>query len=271
MGHQTGGRFPLLRNRLKERLAAGEVSLCLRITLVTSNEIAFLADAAGFDALYVDLEHTSIAPADAARICSTATALGASALARLSSVDDAAAVPLLDAGCQGVIAPHVETTDDARRLVERCLFPPLGRRSTTGPALRLGYQPVAPAELARHLNAATVLCVMVESPQAVSQVGEIAAVDGVDLVLVGTQDLATSLGVPGAVDHPSVVEQYEQVAAECAAAGTAFGVAGVADPQVLARYVGLGARFVSAGSDADLLRTAAAQRVATLRAATGQA
>lgn len=263
---ETDDRFPLLRNRLKERLSGDELSLCLRTSLVTSTEIAFVANAAGFDALYVDLEHSTTTVAEAARICSTATALGVTALVRLPAVDDDAAVPLLDAGCQGVIAPRVESADDARRLVARCLFPPLGRRTATGPALLLDYQPVEPADRARHLNEATVLVVMVESPEAVEQAGAIAAVDGVDLVLVGTHDLSCALGVPGAVDSPAVVEQYEQLAAACAAAGTPFGVAGVQDPQVLARYVALGARFVTAGSDADLLRSAATQRVAALRA-----
>jgi 2-keto-3-deoxy-L-rhamnonate aldolase RhmA len=262
--------YPLLRNRLKHRLARGELSLCLRTTLVTSNEIAFLADAAGFDALYVDLEHTTTAPADAARVCSTATALGITALVRITSVDDPAAVPLLDAGCQGIIAPHVESAEDARRLAARCLFPPQGRRSSGGPALQLGYQPVGAEELAVRLNRATLLCVMLESPRAVSAVGAIAAVDGIDLVLVGTQDLSSALGVPGAVDSPQVVEQYERVASACAAAGTAFGVAGVQSPDVIARYVALGARFVSAGSDADLLRRAATDRVAALRGAAGR-
>lgn len=202
--------------------------------------------------------------ADAARICTTAMALGLPALVRLASVDDAAAVPLLDAGCQGLLAPHVASAADAQRLVERCLLPPRGRRSLTGPALQLGYRALPPAELGPHLNAATVLAVMLKSPEAVAEAGAIAAVEGVDLLVVGTQDLSAALGAPGAVDSPAVAA-YEQVAAACGAAGTGFGVAGVADPRVVARYVGLGARFVSAGSDADLLRGAAAARVAALR------
>lgn len=265
MGPDTDERFPLLRNRLKDRLAAGELSLCLRTTLVTSPEIAFLARAAGFDALYVDLEHSTMTVADAARICTAAVALGLPALVRLASVDDAAAVPLLDAGCQGLLAPHVESAADALRLVERCLLPPRGHRSPAGPALLLGYRTVPPAELGRHLNGATLLAVMVESPEAVAEAGAIAAVEGVDLLVVGTQDLSAALGVPGAVEAPAVVAAHEQVAAACAAAGKGFGVGGVADVRAVARSVALGARFVSAGSDADLLRGAAAARVAALR------
>lgn len=261
----TDERFPLLRNRLKDRIRAQQVSLCLRTTMAANTELAFIAQAAGFDALYVDLEHSTASVADAARLCATATALSLTPLVRLSSVDDEAAVTLLDAGCQGLIAPQVESAADAQRLVDRCLFPPLGRRAGYGPALLLGYQAVPPAEQADRLGEAVLLCVMLESRRAVDAAGQIAAVPGIDLLLVGTQDLTADLGIPGAVDDAAVVAAYEQVAAAAAASGKRFGVAGVTDPEVLARYVALGAVFVSAGSDVDLLRGAAAERVAQLR------
>jgi 4-hydroxy-2-oxoheptanedioate aldolase len=259
--------FPLLRNRLKDAIAEGHVAICLRVTLASAREIPFLAQATGFDALYVDLEHSTASLEDAARLCSTAAALGIPPLVRLGSADDEAAVTLLDAGCQGIIAPQVETAEQAQRLVDRCLFPPRGHRSFAGPSLQLGYQSLAPQEQAARLNNATLLCAMLESEQAVAAAGEIGAVQGIDLLLVGTQDLTWALGVPGDVDDPAVVTAYRQVAQAAAATGTAFGVAGVSDPTVLSRYVGLGARFVTAGSDLDLLRRAARERVEQLRRA----
>lgn len=265
MRHETGERFPLLRNRLKDRIRAHQLSLCLRTTMAASTELAFIAQAAGFDALYVDLEHSTASVTDAARLCATATALGLTPLVRLSSVDDTAALPLLDAGCQGLIAPQVESAADARRLVDRCLFPPLGRRAGYGPALLLGYEAVPPAEQAVRLGEAVLLCVMLESRRAVDAAGEIAAVPGIDLLLVGTQDLTADLGIPGAVEDAAVAAAYEQVSAAAASSGKTFGVAGVADPEVLARCVALGAVFVSAGSDVDLLRSAATDRVLQLR------
>lgn len=261
------GRSPLLRNRLKERLSEGRLSLCLRVTWAWNYQVALVAQAAGFDALYVDLEHSTATTADAAQVCSLATALGVTPLVRIGSLDDDAGAKLLDAGCQGVIAPQVETADDARRLVDRSLLRPLGRRSAAvAPPLVDVDSGIAPARLAERRNAATLLCAMVESPEAVARAGEIAGVPGVDLLLVGSQDLTAALGVPGEVDHPAVDDAYRRVAAACAAAGAAFGVAGVQDPAVLARCVRLGARFLTAGSDVDLLRAAARHRISTLRA-----
>lgn len=253
------------RNRLVETMRRGQVGLCLRVTLAGTNDVAFVAAAAGFDALYVDLEHSTATLSDAAQLCSTAAALDMTPLARLSSVDDTAAVPLLDAGCQGVIAPHVQSAAEARRLVERCLLPPLGRRTPVGPSRLLGYRFATPARLAALVNGATLLCVMVEDPQGVDNVEQIAGVEGVGLVLVGTQDLTYALGVPGEVDHPQVRAAYASVARACAATGTPFGVAGIGAEASIASYVALGARFVSAGTDIDLLRVAAVMRTRTLR------
>lgn len=264
-------RFPLLANRLKNRLLSRELSICLRVTWAATTELAFVAQAAGFDALYVDLEHSACSVTDAARLCSTALALGVTPLVRLPPGDFGAAVPLLDAGCQGIIAPHIETAAQARRFVQACAFPPLGRRTPVGSSLHMGYRSVPPAELASRLNGALLLCVMLENEAAVAAAEQIAAVQGVDLLLVGTQDLTWALGVPGQVDHPLVRACYERVAAACHAAATPFGVAGVADLGTVARYIDLGACFVSAGSDVDLLRSAATSRAWELRQAQTQA
>jgi 4-hydroxy-2-oxoheptanedioate aldolase len=258
-------RLPLLRNHLKERLAAGELTVCLRTTLAATNEIAFVAHAAGFDALYVDLEHSTASVADAAQVCSTATALGTTPLVRLDSVDDPAAVRLLEAGCQGLIAPHVETAEQAQRLVDRCLYPPLGQRSASAPGLQLGYAATPPAQLWPRVNRATLLCVLLESERGIANVEQIAAVPGVDLLLVGTQDLTHALGIPGVVDHPAVADAYEQVARAAAAVGKAFGIAGITEGAALSRYLLLGASFVSAGSDVGLLHAAARARVELVR------
>lgn len=258
------------RNRLIETMRRGQVGLCLRVTLAATNDLAFLAAAAGFDALYVDLEHSTATVSDAAQVCSTAAALGITPLARLASIHDAAAVPLLDAGCQGLIAPHVQGAAEVRQFVDRCLLPPLGRRTPAGPSRLLGYRPTTPARLAALVNPATLLCVMVEDPQGVDATQEIAGVEGVSLVIVGTQDLSYALGVPGEVDHPRVRSAYAHVARACAATGTAFGIAGVTADSSIASYVALGARFVSAGTDVDILRAAASQRLHRLRSLVAQ-
>jgi len=256
--------FPLLRNRLKERLTAGQLSICLRTTLVSTTEIAFIAHAAGFDALYVDLEHCTASLSETGQVCAAATALGLTSLVRLSSASDTASGKLLDAGSQGIIAPHVDTPAQARDVVAASKFPPLGDRSAPGPTFQLGYASVSLSQLGQHMNDATLVVVMLESQDGIDNAAEIASVDGVDMVLVGTSDLTYQLGVPGEHGHPVIRDAYQKVADSCAGQA-AFGVAGVSDLALIADYVALGARFVSAGRDVDFLLDGARKRVDSLR------
>lgn len=266
MNHE--GAFPFLRNGLKDRLAAGELTLCLRTTFARTPEIAFVAQACGFDALYLDLEHATLSLDETGQICATATALGLTSLVRLPSHEDNACGRLLDAGCLGVIAPHVETADQARAVVSAVKYPPLGERSAAGAAFQFHYEGLALPEAAARTNEATAVVVMVESQEAVRNAEEIAAVEGVDLLLVGTTDLSFQLGIPGQHGHPAIVDTYQKVAAACAG-HTAFGIAGIGDPSIIAGYVAMGARFVSAGRDLDFLLDGARRRVRELRTTSG--
>jgi 2-keto-3-deoxy-L-rhamnonate aldolase RhmA len=257
--------YPLLRNALKARLRLGQLSLCLRVTLMRSSEIAFLARAAGYDALYVDLEHGTLSLAEAAQICATASALGLTSLVRIPSHADASATKLLDAGALGIIAPHVDTAAQARAVVEACKFAPLGARSAAGPAFQANYERLPMSELAEHMNEAVLTAVMLESAEAIVNAEAIAAVPGVDLLLIGSSDLAAQLGVAGRPDHPEVAAAVTQAAAACQRHHKSLGIGGIGDAALLRRYVKLGARFVSAGSDAEFLLAGARARAQELR------
>ena len=106
---------------------------------------------------------------------------------------------------------------------------------------------------------------MLETPEAVARADEIAAVDGVDVVMIGTNDLALALGHPQEFGHPEVVKAYETVAAACKKHGKYLGSGGVYDPDLVAKYVGIGVRFLLAAGDTGLMMTAGRARVETLR------
>ncbi|MFM0632136.1 aldolase/citrate lyase family protein [Paraburkholderia xenovorans] len=96
---------------------------------------------------------------------------------------------------------------------------------------------------------------------ALDQVDAIAAVDGVDLILVGTNDLIADMGIPGEYEHKNVRDAYERVIAACNRHGKFAGVGGLASrPQLIADFVGMGARYVSTGTDLSFLVAACTQR-----------
>lgn len=240
--------------------------LCLCLAQARTPDIVLVAKAAGFDAVYVDLEH-SVTPLDVTSVlCTTALGIGVVPFVRVPSLDRALITRILDGGALGVIAPHVDTPDEAQAVVDVCRFAPVGNRSLYGLTPATGYRSASAAQLSADLDADVVVVPMIESAAAVENVDEIAAVEGVDVLLVGAHDLSRDLGVPGQVGHPGVRTALRRVAKACAANGRRFGVAGVADPEHLRELSGHGLGFVSAGSDVGLLAAAATARVAELRA-----
>lgn len=256
----------LLRNPLADTLAAGRVGLALIVQKSSSVDIALAAQSCGFDALTIDLEHSVISEGTAAQIAVTALQCGVTPLVRLGSHDAHVANRLLDAGALGVIAPHVESAEQARAIVAACRFAPHGARSVSYHYPHFGYRNTDAASARAALGAATTVAVMLESPQAIEQAEAIAAVPGVDIVHVGSVDLCDALGIPGRIDDPHVLECFDRVIDACRRHGKFAGIGGVGGhPEVAQRVVRRGARFLTAGIDWDLMLVAARQRVTALR------
>jgi 2-keto-3-deoxy-L-rhamnonate aldolase RhmA len=173
---------------------------------------------------------------------------------------------LLDAGALGIIAPHVANAQEARAVVRACKFAPQGDRSAAGNWPHVGYRPGEPVALRAAFNAATTVVVMLESPEAVERADEIAAVPGVDIVHVGTVDLCDALGRPGDYGQPEVMACHERVIRACQRHGKVAGAGGLAHTPALVRQVlEMGARFVTAGVEWDLMMAGVRQRVDGIR------
>jgi len=123
-----------------------------------------------------------------------------------------------------------------------------------------GYQPPAMAQAQKAINAEILTVVMIESPEAVGNSDAIAAVDGVDVLLICTSDLSSELGIAGQMGHPRVIEAYATVGAACKKHGKVLGMGGVYDEENASRYVGMGAKFVLTGSDHSYIMTGANER-----------
>ena len=258
--------YPLLRNPLAETLAAGRLGVALIVQKVHSVDIALAAKACGCDALSVDLEHSVIPEAAAAQICVTALHAGVTPLVRVPSLEGHYANRLLDAGALGVIAPHVGSAEEARAVVRACKFAPQGERSSAGNWPHVGYRPREPRALRQAFNEATTVVVMLESPEAIERADEIAAVPGVDILHIGTVDLCDALGRPADYGHPEVMACHERVIRACQRHGKVAGAGGLAHtPALVRQVVSMGARFVTAGVEWDLMMVGVRQRVAGVR------
>ena len=188
-------------NRAKKMLKANALVLCMGVNRLRTPNIAMIAAACGFDAIYIDLEHNPTSLETAAGVCVAALGMGITPIARVTSHDPHDATRILDCGGQGVMVPHIQNVAEARAIVEACLYAPKGHRSAFGSGPQLGYAAIPQAEVCKILNEQTLLMAMIETPEAVENADAIAAVDGIDVLHIGASDLWTEMGMPGQYTH----------------------------------------------------------------------
>ena len=144
-------------NRAKKMLKANELVLCMGVNQLRTPNIAMIAAACGFDAVYIDLEHNPTSLETAAGVCVAALGMGITPIARVTSHDPHDATRILDCGAQGVMVPHIQNAAEARAIVEACLYAPKGHRSAFGSGPQLGYAAIPQAEVCKILNEQTML------------------------------------------------------------------------------------------------------------------
>ena len=157
----------------------------------------------------------------------------------------------------------------ARKAVKMCKYPPMGTRSMTGLLPLFGMKPLPLDEIISFSNGTgSTIFAMIESRGAVEEAEEIAAVEGVDVLLVGSVDLSVDCGIGGQFDSPTFRELMEKVADACKKHGKVFGVAGISDDSKTQDWLinTLGARFFLAQMDLTLISAGAHRTIAAVPA-----
>ncbi|MGA7404989.1 MAG: aldolase/citrate lyase family protein, partial [Pseudolabrys sp.] len=134
-------------------------------------------------------------------------------------------------------------------------------RSNTGAFPHLQYRSFPVDETCKAINDATMVIVQFESAEALGQADEIAAVEGVDMVLIGVNDMLASRGLAGQYEHPKVRDAYARTIAACRKHGKHVGVGGLSTrPKLAAEFVAMGARMISTGTDLQFLLAAMTEK-----------
>jgi 2-keto-3-deoxy-L-rhamnonate aldolase RhmA len=256
---------PTIANSARERLARGELSLGFGVRTAKSVEIAKAMKTAGFDWLFLDLEHSAMSIETAAQLAIAGLDAGIAPIVRVPKGEYSLATRLLDNGALGIVVPHVDTAQEAREIADRLRYPPLGHRGVFSSMPQLDYRAIKIDEMTAALNAANLIVVMLETPTAIDNAEAIAAVDGIDVLLIGTNDLSVELGIPGELAHPKIADAYTRMVAACRRYGKWPGMGGVYDEPLMRRYVEIGCRFLMAGADLAFMMAAGAKRTEFLR------
>ncbi len=255
-------------NALARRLREGDTVLGAWLSF-SDGLVAEAMASLGWDWLLIDMEHGPVALSDAAAMATAIRTRPCAPFVRPAWNESSQIQRALDLGCSGIIVPVVNSVQDARSVVRDARFPPLGERSRGGIRTPLAFETDAMTYFDR-ANANVVVLVQIETELAVRNIDAIVAVEGIDGVFVGPNDLAASMGArwPDVWDHD---ERYMALVQRVADATN--GVAKVAgflarDAAMAVRVASMGYRFIGVSSDANFMMGAAKRALDESRAAT---
>lgn len=250
-----------IQNALKDKMLRGEIASTLSVKTVRTVEIAMMAKTAGFDGILIDMEHSSLDLDTTGQLCIAALYAGITPIVRSPTKEPFFVSRILDGGALGVIVPHIRSVQDAKDVVQAAKFQPVGKRSSTSGLPHFQYRHV-PAKIANPAcNAATLVIPMIETLEALEVVEEIAAVPGVDSLLIGTNDLTAEMGIPGQYEDQRLTDAYAKVSAACKKANVFLGCGGLhARLDLVEKFCGMGVNWVMAATDGPLLMAGATAR-----------
>ena len=217
-----------------------------------NSAVARIAGNAGLDFIMMDMEHGSYSLETIADICKVGRAAGLACFVRVPELSKAFVSRALDCGAVGIMVPMLETEAQAELLAGWSKFHPLGRRGLGSTGVHTDYVSAkdAPAFMA-DADAQTLSIAQIETAQAVENIDAIAAVAGIDAMLIGPNDLAISLGIPGQLEAPEMDDAIGKVAEAAAREGKVFGMH-APDP-MLDKWKARGLRLIMSSLDIAML------------------
>ncbi len=247
---------------LKERLAAGETVFGTLVNTPAGGLIEIMGHA-GLDFVVLDTEHGPLSIETCEDLLRSASSAGMSSIIRILANEPTLAQRALDIGAGGIQVPQVQSRSDAQLAVQGAKYAPLGLRGLS-PFVRAGQYGAGIVGMTERANQETMVVAHIEGHSAVKAVDEILGVEGLDVIFLGPFDLSLSLGVPGQVEHPRVMEMMRSVAEKTHSAGKALG-AFAKDVQGAKKLMDLGARYLVYGVDVGVYLDAWQERVSALK------
>ena len=242
-----------------ERLRKGELLIGTLVSL-PSPEITEILSSVGYDWLFIDAEHGAFNPQQAQSMLQAAGDVPC--VIRVPSGDEVWIKKALDIGAAGIIVPQVHTAEQAKQIVKSCKYSPQGSRGVgIGRAHNYG---MGFEDYIKKANKNTAVVLQAESQQAIDNIEAIAAIKGVDAILIGPYDLSASLGKIGQVSHPAVVKAIDKVTKTCKKSGVKLGFFGV-NADAVKPYMKKGFTLITVGVDTLFLIKSAKETLAAVR------
>ena len=235
------------QSRIKAKLSRNEPALVTTLHL-TDPSLFELASLMGFDGIWMDLEHHSYSLETAATLMRAARVGSADIIARPAKGEFMRMGRMLEAGAHGIMYPRCDDAREAAEVVRWAKFAPQGTRGIDGANPDMPYLSMPLEDYLREANEQTFIIIQLESQEAVDQAEQIAAVDGVDVLLLGPGDFSILSGIPGQFDHELVQTALRTTAEAAQSAGKHWGAIAFS-PDHAKQLLDMGARLICHGAD----------------------
>lgn len=230
------------QNRMKEKLRAGEPVYGVSV-MIPSPQIVEMVGAAGFDWVLLDCEHGTLTLESVELMAMAAEACGITAIARPVTRSPEHILQVLDRGVMGVQVPHVNTAEDARRVVAAVKYHPLGQRGLAAGTRAAAYDAHGTlADYVKAANDATLIAIQLEDEAAIRNIDELLQVEDIDVFFIGPSDLSQSMGHPGNPKAPAVAAAIDGSFRKMIAAGRMPGTPATAEN--VREVLGKGVRYI---------------------------
>jgi len=251
-------------NRVKRALREGNVVVGTMISEVRSPTFMQILALAGFDFVFIDMEHGAYDLERAADLIRVARLSGICPLVRVPDPQYHLISRPLDAGAQGLMIPRVESVEQVTTIVRSVKYPPKGERGFSGWRGYNDFQQEPIPDLIRQANEETMIILQIERKRAVERIDALLSIEGVDAALIGPDDLSVSLGLPGQHTHPAMDESIQRVIEACVRHNVACGIH-IGNLDQLQRWRDRGMRMLTYSSPERMVLAAGMHAVKTLR------
>ena len=239
------------KNHLRKALHEGKI-IFGPFLKITDPAVVEIMGFAGFDFVIIDEEHGPISMESAQNMIRAAESVNITPVIRVGNNDEALILQALDIGALGIEIPQINSRYDAERAVKSVKYSPQGERGVCRYVRAANYSSMDKFKYFKSANDETMIIAHIEGVKGINNLDEILLVSGIDVIFIGPYDLSQSLGIPGEVNHPLVVEKMKEVILKCKENKVAVGTF-ADDVKTAKSWISLGIQYMSFSVDVGIL------------------
>ena len=234
------------KSRVLQKLRSGGVANSFKLNL-SDGRVAEIAAMAGFDCIWVCMEHVAIGWDVVEKQIWAAKTFDTDIMVRIARGSYSDYIRPLELDASGIMVPHIMSAEDARQVVRMTRFHPVGRRPVDGGNADGAYCTIEFKEYLRQANQERFVVVQIEDPEPLDELDQIASIDGIDMLFFGPGDFSHGIGAPGEWNHPKLIDARKRVVDTALAHGKFAGTVGTLENYE--ELVAMGYRFINIGAD----------------------